>query len=115
MRTTEMGTTMYCPQCGKQQAENDGRFCSRCGFQLHIVNTLLANNGMLPQFPAAPPEMSKRKKGIRNGGKLIFLSAAMMPIFLAIAIGLVDSPAPLIFPSAVFLAGLYWMIYAAIF
>jgi hypothetical protein len=109
---------MYCPQCGNQQTGNEARFCSRCGFQLGVVTALLMNNGLLPSQQAnvvIAHGMSKRKKGIRNGAKLMFLSAALAPIFFAIAIGLVDSPAPLIVPFTIFLAGLYWMVYAAIF
>lgn len=36
---------MYCPKCSHQQASEDVRFCSRCGFQLDNVREFLANEG----------------------------------------------------------------------
>lgn len=41
---------MYCPRCGQQQISAETKFCSRCGFQLHIVSELLPNNGTLPEL-----------------------------------------------------------------
>lgn len=108
---------MYCPQCGNEQANNNVRFCSRCGFQLGAVTELLANQGAPPnQLPsvAMPPKISQRKKGMKNGAKLMFLSAVLMPIFIGFCI-IADHPGPLVFPFTVFLAGLCWLLYSHIF
>ena len=43
---------MYCPNCGQQQAAEQMRFCSRCGFPLGLVSELLSNGGFLPQLAA---------------------------------------------------------------
>ncbi|MBI3651652.1 MAG: zinc ribbon domain-containing protein [Acidobacteria bacterium] len=110
---------MYCPQCGKEQASADVRFCSRCGFQMGVVNELMQNNGLLtpPLAPPMPPPFvpSRRKKGIKTGAILMFISAVLTPIFFAIAIGPADHPGPLIVPLTIFLAGLCRFLYARIF
>jgi hypothetical protein len=123
---------MYCPSCGCEQVNNNVQFCYRCRFQLGGVTDLLNNQGMPPyrmqqpppvimpphqlQQPPmmVPPPISKRKKGMKNGAKLIFLSGALLPIFILFC-GIADHPAPLIVPFTVFLAGLYWLLYARIF
>jgi hypothetical protein len=115
---------MYCPQCGKEQANNSVRFCYYCRFQLSSVTDLLNHQGVLPyQMQQPPPVMmsplplpiSQRKKGMKNGAKLMFISAVLTPIFFAFAVGVADHPGPLIVPFTVFLAGLCWMVYSAIF
>lgn len=35
---------MFCPQCGHQQTSDTTRFCSRCGFSLDLITSLLANS-----------------------------------------------------------------------
>lgn len=115
---------MYCPACGKQQAHKDVRYCFSCGFQLGGVTDLLNNNGIpsqqLNQQPFAQPTpvlppVSPRKKGMKNGAKLMFISAVLTPIFFGLAVGVADSPGPLVIPFTVFLAGLCWLVYSAIF
>ena len=41
---------MFCPKCNQQQASEELRFCSRCGFPLAGVAMLLANDGSLPRL-----------------------------------------------------------------
>lgn len=41
---------MFCPNCGQQQASNQMKFCSKCGFPLGLVSEVLANGGFLPQL-----------------------------------------------------------------
>jgi hypothetical protein len=41
---------MHCPRCGQQQASEDIKFCSRCGFPLSLVSQLLTYGGYLPQL-----------------------------------------------------------------
>jgi hypothetical protein len=73
---------MYCPHCGQQQVPGTVRFCSRCGFPLEGVMQLLNNGGVLPVYrePGATPEMSPRKKGVRQGGMLFLLGMIIVPI-----------------------------------
>lgn len=105
---------MFCPRCGQQQVSGEVRFCSRCGLSLASVPALLAG------FEAAPPEgltrgrRWKKRKQIRRGAKLLFLSAVLFPVFLALAIA-VDEPGPLLVPCTIFFAGLAWMLYFVIF
>lgn len=74
---------MFCPQCGQQQTTGTVRFCSRCGFPLDGVIHLLGNGGMLPAYslPDATPQMSPRRKGVRQGGLLLLSGAVIVPIF----------------------------------
>lgn len=75
---------------------------------------------LLAGFESAPTEgkprgaRSKKRKQIRRGAKLMFLSAVLFPIFFAIAIA-ADSPGPLIVPITVFFAGLAWLLYFVLF
>ena len=58
---------MHCPRCGQQQASNEIKFCSRCGFQLHLVAELLNNNGHLPildEITAKSPGLLTRRNGV---------------------------------------------------
>jgi hypothetical protein len=112
---------MYCPQCGSKQVNNEVRFCFRCGFQLSGVTELLNNQGMQAyQFPTnqlppvLPPQNSPRRKGMKNGAKLMFLSAALTPVFIAFS-AMADHPGPMLIPFTVFFAGLCWLLYSRIF
>ena len=110
---------MYCPSCGLAQSRRDLRFCSGCGFQLSAVSGLLSTNGIpsVPDMPfSSPPKpiQSPRKQGVRQGAKLMFLSLVTLPVIIGLSI-VVDGPGFLIIPFTIFLAGLAWMIYSAIF
>lgn len=111
---------MYCPSCGRQQANNQVRFCFSCGFQLGGVTDLLNNQGVPPYQaqqqlpPMVIPPVSPRRKGMKNGAKLMFLSAVLTPIFIGIS-ATADEGAPMVVPFTIFLAGLCWLVYSAIF
>jgi hypothetical protein len=111
---------MYCPQCGQQQVPGVVRFCSRCGFPLDGVMQLLGTGGMLPIYrdPAAPKEMSPRKKGVRQGGMLLLLGAIIVPI-LGVFSSYINSPFPEILAALAaiicFMGGPLRMLYAAVF
>jgi hypothetical protein len=98
------------------------RFCPRCGFRLDGVADLIARDGA-PAGPSNIPhtnalqsgEPSERKRGIRRGAKMVFISLVMfLPVF-AFSIGVVNSPAPLIFPATIFFAGIFRMMYYGLF
>jgi hypothetical protein len=89
------------------------RFCSRCGFALGGLAEWVAG-GMLVRRAEEPGIPSRRRKAIRRAAKLMFFSAVMFPIFLAISIG-IDGPGPLFVPLIPFFISGVWMLYARIF
>lgn len=90
------------------------RFCPRCGLSLASVPALVAGLEAAPPEGAGRAARSKKRKRVRRGAKLMFLSAVLFPIFFGLAIA-VDEPGPLIIPVTVFLVGLSWMLYAYLF
>lgn len=89
------------------------RFCSRCGFQLGVVTTLIATGGVPPAVIVgndtgkSKPASSRSR---RHAAKLMFLSGVVFPLAMGLGI-LVESPLPLMIPFTIFLAGLAWMYY----
>lgn len=75
---------MFCPRCSQQQASEEMRFCSRCGFPLEGVAALLAGGGELkPSGPDREGPLTPRQRGARTGllmvaGGLLFLAAAYL-------------------------------------
>ena len=105
---------MYCPRCGQQQVSDEMRFCSRCGLLLTGLAQWV-NSGALP----APSEkqvspQSPRRKGMRRGAKVMFLSAVAFPVFLFFSI-LVDAGEPIFLPFVSFFVGLAILLYARLF
>ena len=110
---------MFCPKCGQEQAVDDVRFCPRCGFTLGLVSELLAHNGMMPVhlMPNNPPArgLSSRRKGVRQGGTLMFVGAALVPI-LALIVAMTGINTEIILTGVILLiAGLARLLYAAVF
>ena len=71
---------MYCPKCNQQQASDEMRFCSRCGFSLAVVAHLLKHDGKL----VLPGSEQKRKlKPSRT--KIISESASLTLVSWAVA------------------------------
>ncbi len=115
---------MHCPQCGQQQASEEMRFCSRCGFPLSDVAQLLASGGTLSidAKDSLSRKLSPRRRGVRQGTKLILLGAVLVPL-LAILILPSQGPTPdhgpaiLIPLSAIifFVGGLMRILYALLF
>ena len=110
---------MYCPRCGQLQVVEELRFCPRCGFTLGFVAELLANNGMMPAHlvPDDPlaRELSPRRRGLRQGGTLVIVGAALVPILalLCLAVGL-DTEV-ILFGVIVLIVGIARLLYAALF
>ena len=105
---------MYCPRCGQQQASEDIKFCSRCGFQLGLVSEILAHGGFLPQLA----ELYKSKKWLTKKNGVVF-SIMWMIFFLLIMApfwGIVDVD-ELAGVSAVvgIFGGLMWLIASLVF
>lgn len=64
---------MYCPRCSHEQGLEEMRFCSRCGFPMAGVATLLDNSGIIPQ-PASDHPPKRRCKMIKESVFLTLLS-----------------------------------------
>ena len=83
---------MYCPRCGQQQMSDEMRFCSRCGLPIGGLIEWLSRGQFAPlpitNTPPAPQALlpSPRKKGMRRGGKVMFVSAVLFVIFFFISI-----------------------------
>lgn len=111
------GSLMYCPKCGQQQVSDNTRFCSQCGLPISGLAEWIAAGGILAvrEEEAAPMVLaSPRRKGITRGAKLMFLSGVLLPIFFGLSI-FDGSPALLLVPLTIFLAGLSLMLYSRIF
>jgi hypothetical protein len=80
------------------------------------VTHLLATDGIAEQGPGLVQKSgpSQQQKGIRRGAKLLFLSAILFPLALALSI-VVDGPAPLLIPLTIALSGGAMMLYARLF
>lgn len=108
---------MYCPKCAQQQISDDVRFCSRCGLQISGLAEWLASSGGVPAERGEETQVSlpsPRRKGIRRGAKLMFLSGVLLPVFLLFCIAVEDG-FPLLFPLTIFFVGLSLMLYARLF
>jgi hypothetical protein len=106
---------MYCPKCGQQQMADNTRFCSRCGLPLDGLAQWLAGDATpVPRDQGLAVAISPRRKGIRRGAKLMFLSAVLMPVFMVLSF-LFNAGEPMIFPLLLFLAGLSVILYSSIF
>ncbi len=108
---------MYCPQCGQQQIAESTRFCSRCGLLVSGLAEWLARGGVvaaMPQQEPGPRPRTPKRKGLRRGAMLMFISGVLLPVFFALAV-INDHPGPLIVPITVFFAGLSVLLYSLIF
>ncbi|MGI9107154.1 MAG: zinc ribbon domain-containing protein [Pyrinomonadaceae bacterium] len=109
---------MYCPKCGQSQVSADVRFCSRCGFLLEGASSLLASGGLLPAAKNTggdDGQMSPRRRGARQGGKLLMLGIFFVPLF-AILHELIGTPEKLPLIGVLFIiAGIMRLIFARFF
>jgi hypothetical protein len=107
---------MFCPKCGQSQVSEEVRFCSRCGFPLTGVAELLTTNGIVTSRPTtAPQAMSPRRKGMRQGGKLMFFGV-LVSVLLGILVAAMDGPGEIPAASSlIFIAGIFRILYALFF
>lgn len=108
---------MFCPQCGQQQISGETRFCSRCGFPLGGVLSLLASGGIPAQVETSstPKKLSPRSRGYRQGMVMILIGCVLTPILGILAD--IGFPEALVAITAVicFMGGFARMLYARIF
>ena len=103
---------MHCPQCGQKQISPEMRFCKSCGFSLDGVKQLLATDGIpsTPDKESPKDRQSPRRKGVRQGVILLFISMVFMPF-----IDLIGKPQGNFLPMIFLMAGLMRILYAVIF
>jgi hypothetical protein len=76
---------MYCPKCSQQQISEETRFCSRCGFQLDAVKTLLAEDrNILAAGEAAPQSRltPARKRDILLGATAMLVASISIALLM---------------------------------
>lgn len=109
---------MYCPRCGQQQVSDDMKFCSRCGLPIGGLTEWLAGGGALirrePETQVYSPQPRPRRKGVRRGAKLMFISGVLFFIFLVIGLA-IDEGAVMIVPFMLFFVSLVIMLYSRFF
>jgi zinc-ribbon domain len=103
---------MHCPQCGQEQVSSEMRFCKSCGFSLDGVRELLATPSISPakEKTNLKSRQSPRRKGVRHGVILLFISMVFMPL-----INLIGKPQGEFLPMIFLMAGLMRILYAVIF
>ena len=109
---------MFCPQCGQQQVPGEMRFCSRCGFPLAGVTTLINTGGALPTVQQTGGVIrTPKQEGVRQGVMMILLGMVLVPLVALFATQIVYAPELFIPPVAIicFVGGLMRIIYALAF
>ena len=71
---------MFCPRCGRRQAQGDLRFCNGCGFLLADVSEALSNDGRVER--KVVPAARELKKGVSKALVLMTLAAAFFLLSL---------------------------------
>jgi hypothetical protein len=93
---------MFCPKCSQQQASDDIRYCSRCGFQLNVVKALLASDGTPAEGSIQKVSRSFSKRDMSLGALLMFIFAVVVA---ALTVGLPPfHSAPILFLIIAWLA-----------
>ena len=110
---------MFCPNCGQQQIADSTKYCPRCGTPIAgLAEWLAAGGATLPvreaTAPAAPAPLSPRRKGMRRGAKVMFLSGVLLPFLIAMSVA-AENPGPIIFALIIFFVGLSMTLYARLF
>jgi hypothetical protein len=122
------GFSMFCPKCSRPVADGV-QFCQQCGLALEGVRKFLGDGGEVEAAVTKARGLSKRRKGYRQGFKLVLL-AALLLCFYPVVEGLASSLVPSVENSrldelplelfgtalfVLFVAGLARMLYARLF
>lgn len=110
---------MYCPVCGKQQVNDQTRFCSGCGFPLGGVSEVVAAGGASLRLASQPKSAidSPRKKGVKKGAWVMLVGCFLFVPILAISVAAFHISPFLVSAAAIlsFMGGLLRIIYALMF
>ena len=94
---------MFCPKCSQVQPSNHQRFCSRCGFRLDDVRSLIEHDEALANDERPSAEsILPRQKDISIGAGLMFIGG-----IVAVLWGFIFGKGPLdvLLPQAFFILG----------
>ena len=108
---------MHCPQCGQQQISDETRFCSRCGFLLTGIISVMQNGGVIPgTASSASMAMTPRKRGLKQGLFVFLLAFLVVPLIAILTLAAQAEPFAVVI-SAILLTvgGLLRMAYALMF
>lgn len=106
---------MFCPNCGQAPANQEIRFCPRCGFSFEFVVRLLSNGGRLPESELNGKQPRSRFTR-RNGLKFALVWFLFFTLFLAPACAAADvEDAPEIFASLGVFGGLLIFVFSLLF
>ena len=94
---------MFCPKCSQVQPANHQRFCSRCGFRLDDVRSLIEHDEALatPGRPSAET-LLPRQKDVSIGAGLMF-SGGIVAVLWGFIIG--TGPLDVLLPQAFLILG----------
>jgi hypothetical protein len=82
---------------------------------LSAIADIVALRGQAPSAALeAGNDQRRHNRGVRFGVKLMLLSLVLLPLFFASCFP-ADSPAPLLIPLTIMLAGLLWTVYSKVF
>src|SRR5436190_21473503 len=83
---------MFCPQCGQERVSMETNYCSRCGFLLTAVGDLLQTGGQNPLAVVAAGPQPPRRRGLKQGVFLFFMTFLVAPLMGMITIALKIEP-----------------------
>lgn len=66
---------MFCPKCSEPKTNNETIYCTKCGFDLSGMQSVVKKGGL---------GSSKRLKGIEQGVKLLILGLLLIPVWMFI-------------------------------
>ena len=94
---------MFCPKCSQVQPSNHQRFCSRCGFRLDDVRSLIEHDEALANDERPSAEsILPRQKDISIGAGLMFIGG-IVAVLWGFFIG--KGPLDVLLPQAFFILG----------
>lgn len=94
---------MFCPKCSQVQPSNHQRFCSRCGFRLDDVRSLIEHDEELATHERPSAEsLLPRQKDVSIGAGLMFIGG-IVAVLWGFMIG--TGPLDVLLPQAFFILG----------
>jgi hypothetical protein len=94
---------MFCPKCSQVQPSNHPRFCSRCGFRLDDVRSLIEHDEALATLERPSAEsLLPRQKDLSIGAGLMFIGG-IVAVLWGFIIG--TGPLDVLLPQAFLILG----------
>ena len=105
---------MFCPRCS-QQASDEVRFCSRCGFPLDALAELVESGGLLERGAGEESRvLTPRQRGMRKGS-LIMVGGLTFGVLAVLLTLFKEDFFVLMLPAAlVFIYGLMRLLYGVL-